>query len=180
MCRPDFYLRSTEGIKELDRDLWVLLETNGHGLTPRNLDSYEAAGVDAFWLDIKAYDPEVHRNLTGVGNQNILRLPEELRRRGFTLEVLTLFIPDWVENDQIARIARLVAEVDPYIPFTILAFFPEYKLRYVLRPGLDQMLSAYEETKAAGLHRVRLGNLGVFVHDEEEMERLTAAAPEAI
>lgn len=38
MCQPDFYLRCTEGIKDLRKDLWVLLETNGYGLTPDNLD----------------------------------------------------------------------------------------------------------------------------------------------
>ena len=180
MCQPDFYRRCAEGIKDLRKDLWVLLETNGYGLTPQNLDIYKEAGVDAFWLDIKAYDPEVHKRLTGVDNEWILRLPEEILKRGFTLEVLSLYIPGWVQTDQIAKIARLLADVDPHIPFTILAFFPEYKLKEVPSPTLDQMLQAYSATRATGLEQVRLGNLGVFIKSEEEMARLRAAAPEAI
>lgn len=148
---------------------------------PRTISiSYNRAGVDAFWLDIKAYEPEVHSRLTGVSNESILRLPEEILKRGFTLEVLTLFIPGWVETDQIEKIARLVAEADPKTPFTILAFFPEYKLKDLPYPSLDQMLSAYEATKTAGLKKVRLGNLGVFLKTEKEMNRLMAAAPEAM
>ncbi|RLA86686.1 MAG: radical SAM protein [Deltaproteobacteria bacterium] len=180
MCQPDFYLRSTEGIKALGKGLWVLLETNGYGLTPRNLDLYREAGVDAFWLDIKAYDPEVHKRLTGVENRWILRLPEEIRARGFTLEVLTLYIPGWVEVDQIERIARLLSAVDPSIPFTILAFFPQYKMRDVPPPSLDQMLSAYEAVRAVGLEAVRLGNPGVFLKGERDWEKLLSVAPEAI
>lgn len=180
MCQPEFYLRCTEGIKELDKGLWVLLETNGYGLTPQNLSLYRNAGIDAFWLDIKAYDRETHKKLTGVDNEWILKLPEEILKWGFTLEVLSLYIPGWVEIDQIGKIAHLLVEVDAHLPFTILAFFPTYKLRDVSSPTLDQMLAAYEVAKAAGLKRVRLGNIGVFVKDEEEMERLLTIAREAI
>ena len=49
-------------------NLWVLIETNGYGLTPQNLDRLHASGVDAFWLDIKAHDNEKHKWLTGCSN----------------------------------------------------------------------------------------------------------------
>ncbi|MBW1692122.1 MAG: hypothetical protein JRJ70_15520 [Deltaproteobacteria bacterium] len=83
-----------------------------------------ASGIDAFWLDIKAFDEGVHRRLTGCSNEWILQLPQEMRKRGFTLEVLSLVIPGWVEADQIERIAGILKELDPAIPFTILAFSP--------------------------------------------------------
>ena len=180
MCQPDFYTRTTSLIKARAEGLWVLLETNGYGLTPRNLDLYKEAGVDAFWLDIKAYDPEVHRKLTGVDNAWVLKLPREIVKRGFTLEVLSLYIPGWVQEDQIGRIARVLAEVDPSIPFTVLAFFPEHKMRDVPPPTLDQMLKAWEAAKATGLERVRLGNLGIFLKDGGDWEKLLKVAPEAL
>lgn len=85
---------------ELAPGLWVLFETNDYGLTPRNLDLFWKAGIDAFWLNIKAYDGEVHRRLTGASNEWVLILPEEILKRGFTLEVLYLYIPGWVESNQ--------------------------------------------------------------------------------
>jgi pyruvate formate lyase activating enzyme len=177
MCQPDFYCFCAEAIKALDLELWVLLETNGYGLTPQNLDRFKNAGIDAFWLDIKAYNRGVHRRLTGVDNKWILKLPEEILKRGFVLEVLSLFIPGWVETDQIAEIAALLAAVDCKTPFTLLAFFPEYQMKDVPSPSLDQMLSAYEEARAAGLEQVRMANLGVFARTKRDFERLEAAAP---
>lgn len=174
-CRPRFYLESAERIKAASDNLWVLLETNGFGLSPRNLDEYAFGGVDAFWLDIKARDEEVHRKLTGAGNRHILTLPEEITRRGFTLEVLSLYIPGWVETDQLREIGALLTRVNPDIPFTLLAFFPEYRLCDVPAPDFRQMREAYCAVRETGLRNVRLGNLGVFLKsgkDWENFERL--------
>ena len=177
VCQPEFYASCAEKIKDLNLGLWVLLETNGYGLTPKNLALVKSAGIDAFWLDIKAYDKDVHHRLTGADNDRVLRLPEEILDRGFVLEVLSLFIPGWVETDQIEGIASLLARVDPNIPFTLLAFFPQYQMQHVPAPTLEQMLSAYEAARASGLNQVRLGNLGIFVKSDEDYERLATAAP---
>ena len=120
---------------------------------------------------------KVHRRLTGADNDWVLRLPEKILNRGFVLEVLSLFIPGWVETDQIEGIASLLARVDPNIPFTLLAFFPQYQMQHVPAPTLEQMLSAYEAARASGLNQVRLGNLGIFVKSDEDYERLATAAP---
>ena len=180
MCRPDFYADCGRKIKENNLRLWLLLETNGYGLTPQNLDVLKGAGIDAFWLDIKAFAADVHKKLTGVSNEGILKLPAEMVKRDFTLEVLTLYIPGWVEADQIGRIAEITAAVDKNIPFTILAFFPEYKMKQVTSPTLDQMLAAYDEVKKTGLHHVRLANLGVFITSETQMAALLSHAPDAV
>jgi pyruvate-formate lyase-activating enzyme len=127
-CRPEFYEECARFIKAQTK-LWLLIETNGYGLTPQTLDDLKESGVDAFWLDIKAFDPEKHRWLTGCTNDHILKLPEEMTKRGFVLEVLSLYIPDLVETDELTKIAHTLKEVDPKIPFTILAFFPEHQLK---------------------------------------------------
>ncbi len=179
-CRPDFYAQCAEKIKKKNLRLWVLFETNGYGLTPQNLDMLKSSGIDSFWLDIKAFDPQVHKKLTGVANDWIVKLPGEMKKRGFVLEVLTLFIPGWVEEDQVGKIAEIVSAVDHNIPFTILAFFPEYKMKDTAKPSLDQMIRAYEKTKEAGLQNVRLGNLGVFIRSNTDLETLIARTDNAI
>jgi len=152
----------------------VLLETNGYGLTPENLDLLRDAGLDAFWLDIKALDPERHRWLTGCDNDRILKLPEAMLARGFVLEVLSLVIPGVVEADQIGGIAELLAAVDPEIPFTLLAFFPAYRMQDVPAPTVAQMVRAWEAAVSKGLRRIRLGNLGVFVRSDADLATLEA------
>lgn len=179
-CNPEWYCLAAEKIKELNLCLWVLFETNGYGLTLKNLDLFKKSGIDAFWLDIKAWDNETHKKLTGCENTWILKLPEEILKRDFTLEVLSLYIPTWVETDQIKKIAKHLAQIEPEIPFTILAFFGEYKLKDLNSPNLYQMLDAYRAAKDAGLKNVRLGNIGHFINSEKDYEILLQVAKDAI
>jgi pyruvate-formate lyase-activating enzyme len=175
-CCPDFYAQCAERIKS-HTQLWVLIETNGYGLTVNNLDILQRRGVDAFWLDIKAWNDKTHRWLTGGTNAQILGLPAKILKRGFVLEVLSLYIPQVVEGDQLDKIARHLAAVDSTIPFTILAFFPEHRMLRYRAPDTSEMIAAYHSAKTAGLQNVRLGNLGVFVRTEEDIDLLTRSVP---
>jgi len=172
-CCTEFYEECARLIKTQTK-LWVLIETNGYGLTPYNLGRLKASGVDAFWLDIKAHDAEKHKWLTGCSNEHILKLPEEILKRGFTLEVLSLYIPNLVESDELEKIARDLAAIDTAIPFTILAFFPEHQMKDFRGPNTKEMVEAYRKVKATGLERVRLGNLGIFVQNDEDRDYLIA------
>jgi pyruvate-formate lyase-activating enzyme len=171
-CCIDFYLSLTREIKIRTSNLLVLYETNGYGLTTDNLIKLKDSGVDSFWLDIKAYHPEVHQKLCGVSNERILQLPAQMVDFGFQLEVLSLYIPGWVETDQLSQIAGLISKTDPDIPFTLLAFFPEYMMYEVRPPHLDEMIEAYRAVKNAGLQKVRIGNIGVFARSQQDIERL--------
>ena len=171
-CCPEFYAECSRLIKTQTK-LWVLIETNGYGLTPQNLDCLKKSGVDAFWLDIKAFDGKTHQWLTGCANDRILKLPQEIIRRGFVLEVLSLYIPAVVETDDLESIARILVATDSEIPFTILAFFPEYRMKDFARPSVAQMVEAYQRVKSTGLKHIRLGNLGVFARTEADQTFLT-------
>ncbi|UCD89125.1 MAG: hypothetical protein JSW04_11895 [Desulfobacterales bacterium] len=168
-CCPEFY-GEFASLVHTHTQLWVMIETNGLGLTNQNLDYFQYSGVDAFWLDIKAYDVNKHKWLTGCSNQHILKLPEEILKREFTLEVLSLYIPGLVESDELESIAFTLKKVDASIPFTILAFFPEYRMKDVSPPTVQQIVEAYERVKNVGLKNIRLGNIGVFVRTEEDQE----------
>jgi pyruvate-formate lyase-activating enzyme len=160
-CRPQFYAECARLIKA-NTKLWVLIETNGYGLTTQNLDHLKEAGVDAFWLDIKAFEPKKHGWLTGCTNEHILKLPEEMIKRGFVLEVLSLYI----------NIAQILRGVDPHIPFTILAFFPEHLMKDFRSPTVFEMVDAYQAVRSVGLKNIRLGNLGVFARTKEDQAYL--------
>ncbi len=170
-CCPDFYVESTRLIKA-ETKLWVLIETNGYGLTPQNLDAFKAAGVDSFWLDLKAYDGTDHKWLTGCFNRHLLKLPEEIVKRGFVLEILSLYIPNLVETRQLKKIAELIFDVNPGIPFTILAFLPEHQMKRYKSPKVEEMVEAYTEIKSVGLRNVRLGNTRLFASSEQDHEFL--------
>ena len=170
VCKAEFYAEAAEKIKE-KTNLWVLIETNGYGLTPKNLDLLRDAGVDSFWLDIKAYDEKIYRKLCGTTNRWILKTPEWILERGFVLEVCTLYIPGWVEVDQIKAIAKIIADLDTEVPFTILAYFPEYKLK-ARSPTLMEMIRAYLAVEEVGLKNVKFGNIGVFAKTQRDLDIL--------
>jgi pyruvate-formate lyase-activating enzyme len=167
VCCPEFYGECARLIKA-HTSLWVLLETNGYGLTPQNLEYLQESGVDSIWLDIKAFDAEAHRWLTGCSNDLILSLPAEIRQRDMVLEVLSLYIPGVVETEDLVRIAQLLRSVDGEIPFTLLAFFPEYRMKGHRSPTAKEMVTAYRHLKATGLKNIRLGNLGVFARTDAD------------
>lgn len=172
-CCPEFYAQCTQLIKH-HTQLLILIETNGYGLTPQNLDYLHESGVDAFWLDIKAYDSKKHKWLTGCSNDYILKLPREILTRNFVLEVLSLYIPDLVEAEELEQIAFLLKNTDSGIPFTILAFFPEYRMKDFRSPTVVEMVEAYQRVKLTGLQNVRLGNVGVFARSKPDLNYLKA------
>jgi pyruvate-formate lyase-activating enzyme len=183
LCKPEFYIEATQRIKEASKDLWVLLETNGYGLTPTNLEAYAEGGIDSFWLDIKAYSEDTYRKLCGTTNAHILSGVEEIVNHGFTLEVLTLHIPGLVEKNEHEKIARLISEIDPRIPFTLLAFFPCYKLQSpeYRAPTVQEMVESYIAMREEGLENLRLGNQGVFLKSSEDQQHLVdTIGPEVI
>ncbi|MEW5759428.1 MAG: radical SAM protein [Candidatus Thermoplasmatota archaeon] len=173
-CCPDFYVQLTEKIKEKCKKCFVLFETNGYGLTPENLELLRGGGIDSFWLDIKAYDEKTYRKLCGVSNKHILSLPERILDLGFELEILALYIPNWVEKDELVKIAKLITTVDPYTPFTLLAFFPSYRLIENRAPNIFEILNTYTAMKEEGLKRIKIGNCHVFARSREEWSLLEA------
>jgi len=173
-CVPEFYAEAAERIKDACSRVWVLLETNGFGLTKQNLEVLASGGVDAFWLDIKAYDRELYRRLCGADNETVLKAPELIVDMGFMLEALTVYIPGWVEVEEFKRIAELLASVDPDIPFTVLAFFPAHKLSDVRPPNVLELAKAVAAAREAGLKKVRVGNVGMAAKTVEELRLLEA------
>ena len=174
LCQPDFYVEAAQKIKQHSNDLWVLLETNGYGLTKQNLDTFAKGSIDSFWLDIKAYSRDVYKRLCGTENAHILESVEEIISREFSLEILTLYIPGLVETDEHVKIAKLIADVDSSIPTTLLAFFPCYKLDVpeYRPPTLEEMATSYIAMKNEGVENLRLGNLGIFIQNDNDMELL--------
>ncbi len=171
-CQPDFYVRSFKLIKKEVPDIWIHIETNGYGLTPKNLEALYEAGLDSIWLDMKAYSRDTYYVLCGTTNEWVLKLPELIVDVDIVLEVVLLYIPGMVELKEIEGFAELLANVRKDIPVMLLAFFPEYRLRNAREPTYDEMVSAFKILKNYGLSRVKLGNVSVFCKDRACVDKL--------
>ena len=97
-----------------------------------------------------------------------------MTKRGFALEVFSLYIPDLVETDELVKIAQRLKETDSDIPFTILAYFPEHRMKDFRSPKVEEIVDSYEGVKSVGLKNIRLGNVGVFARTEKDQEYLVS------
>jgi pyruvate-formate lyase-activating enzyme len=172
-CQPNYYAEAATKIKEMtDNKMLVLIESNGYALTRKNLEILRDGGVDSYWLDIKAFDEKSYKKLCGTSNSTVISSLEIIVELGFTVEVLTLYIPGIVETSQHQQIARLIYNIDSAIPTTLLAFFPSYKLKDLRSPTFNEMMSSYSSMKSEGLKNIRLGNIGVFAKTEDQKENV--------
>ncbi len=81
-----------------------------------------------------------------------------------------------MEDGQIGKTAQLIAGVDDGIPISILVFFPEYKMKEIRPPALDDMVRVFRIVKEMGLINVKLGNCGVFARSSKDWEYLLQEA----
>ena len=160
-CQPAFYIKAFKLIKRETSNMWIHIETNGYGLTLKNLEVLYEAGLDSVWLDMKAYYEDTYRFLCGTSNKWVLELPALIHDMDIILEIVLLYIPGLVEVDQIEKFAEHIANIDKDIPVMLLAFFPEYKLSHLRTPILEEMITAYRALRRK-LNNVRVGNIGVF------------------
>jgi putative transposase len=190
---PGLIHHSDQGSQYTDQAYQALLKDHDIQASMNGVRNwYDNAPMESFigtlkseWVHHRVYRtrdearPDLFSTSKRSTNEWILKAPAEILERDFTLEVLTLFIPGWVETDQIKRIARLICQLDEDVPSTILAFFPAFLMVGTPRPTLSQMLEAYNAVKEVGLRNVKLGNYTVFAQTDEDWDKLLATVGQA-
>ena len=152
------------------RIIRICWETNG-SMSPELLDevmnlSLESGGCVKF--DLKAMDRNIHYALCGVGNKRTLenfaraarRIPE--RPEPPPLVAGTLLVPGYVDAREVKAIASFIAGLDPNIPYALLGFHGDFLMTDLPATSRKQAEGCLEAAKAAGLKRVRLGNIHIL------------------
>ncbi|MDR3568604.1 MAG: radical SAM protein [Syntrophobacteraceae bacterium] len=152
--------------KNPGRILRICWETNG-ALDPSGLKKMIGLAVKSggcVKIDLKAWNPSIHRALCGIGNSKILenfaRAAEWASKRPSppALVASTTLIPEFIDEEEIYGLASFIARIDPDIPYALLAFAPQFLLDDSPTTSTDQALACLKAAKLAGLTRVRLGN----------------------
>jgi pyruvate formate lyase activating enzyme len=152
-----------EGGEKILRICW---ETNG-SMAPRYLNqmvdlALESGGTIKF--DLKAFSNGLHQALTGVRNQRTLRNFARVAARVLErpdpplLVAATLLVPGYVEAAEVSKIARFIADMNPDIPYSLLAFYPQFHLSDLPTTSRRHAEDALDAALEAGLTRVRIGN----------------------
>ena len=130
--------------------------SNGNA-TPEALD-YIKPYTDCYKVDLKSMQQKNYRELGGQV-KHVLWTIEELYRRGFWLEVLTLVIPGFNDsNEELWAAARFIAGVSRDIPWHVTAFHKDYKMTDPENTSAAALIRAAEIGTEAGLHFVYAGN----------------------
>jgi pyruvate formate lyase activating enzyme len=106
----------------------------------------------------------VSQALSGVSNQRTLE--------NFTLAGMrfadrpepppviasTLLIPGYIESEEVKKIAQFIASINPDIPYTLLAYAPNFFMSDLPVTSTPQAQASLEAARQAGLRNVRIGN----------------------
>jgi len=148
------------------RGVRVCWETNGT-MHPRLLDKaveYSLRTGGCIKFDLKAFDEELYLALTGISGrrtrENFARAAQRRAARPEPPLVIasTLLVPGYVDADQVGKIAGFVASIDPRIPYSLLAFAPNFYMSDLPCTSAHQAQDAEAAARCAGLVEVRVGN----------------------
>jgi len=149
-----------------ERGVAICWETNGSAASHLMERAFELAletgGCVKF--DLKAHGEALHYALAGASNsltlKNFARAAARFAERPDPPPVIasTLLVPGYIDVEEVERIARFIARIDPRIPYALLAFAPQFYLHDLGTTTRSHAEAAETAARAAGLTRVRIGN----------------------
>ena len=157
-------LEEAENEKRILRICW---ETNGNFRSDLAIKAAELSMISGGIIkyDLKAYDENLYKTLCGTTNRQILKnfrvTGEQYYERRSEVPILTastLLIPGYIDAEEVEAIARFISEIDENIPYTLLAFYPEYMMRDLPTTSRREAERCYRTAKKY-LKNVRVGNI---------------------
>jgi len=148
------------------RILRICWETNGT-MHPRLLDRVVESALRSggcIKFDLKAWHESVHMALTGASNRRTLENFERVAARVSErpevplLVASTLLVPGYVDVVEVRPLARLIARLNPDIPYSLLAFHPAFLMDDLPKTSLAHMERCHSAAHNAGLKRIHVGN----------------------
>lgn len=159
-----------EKAKQDGRILRICWETNGYEKEEFAVRAAELSlrSGGNLKFDLKAWNENVHRALTGVSNEPSLKTFKLLGERFFkqrpelpVLTASTLLVPGYVDAQEVGRLAAFISEVDPRIPYTLLAFYPQYVMNDLPTTSKELADECFKVAKKH-LEKVRIGNVNLL------------------
>lgn len=151
------FMRDT-AVKFKERGFYTAMVSNGF---VRKEPLEEMTGfIDAFNIDLKAFNESFYKKLTGADLENVKETLKIIARKGKHLEITTLIIPD--RNDSLQEMeeqSRWISdELGEDIPLHLSRYFPMYKRQDPVTP--QSTLDSLFEIASENLKYVYIGNTG--------------------
>ena len=163
-----YAIKVSERVREKypDKIIRICWETNGsmHPAWLKRVFRLSMESGGCIKVDLKAWNPNIHRALCGFDNLQILENFKRLaqmaaaRKDPPVLLASTLLVPGYVDESEVFQLASFIAALDPDIPYALLGFAPQFCLEDFPTTSIAQAEACMDAAKRAGLRRVRIGN----------------------
>lgn len=156
-----------EKAKNDERILRICWETNGYWKRESAIKAAELSLTSGgnMKFDLKTWNENLNKALCGVSNMPTLEsfkmIGEKYFKERSDLPILTastLLVPGYVNVEEVRELASFIADIDPQIPYTLLAFCPKYVMSDLPTTSRDMAYKCYETAKKH-LKNVRIGNI---------------------
>ena len=148
------------------RILRICWETNGsmHPSLLKQAAELSLRSGGCIKVDLKAWNESLHVALCGVSNKRTLENFQRLA--AYSLErpsppfliASTLLIPGYIDAEEVSSIASFVASLNRDIPYSLLAFHPQFAMNDLPTTSRSLAYQCLEAAREAGLTNVRIGN----------------------
>jgi pyruvate formate lyase activating enzyme len=75
----------------------------------------------------------------------------------------TLLVPGYIDREEVAAIAGFIADLNPDIPYSLLAFHPQFFMSDMPTTSKTLANQCRQAAQDAGLNNVRIGNVHLLV-----------------
>ena len=155
-----------EAARREGRILRVCLETNLSMNLPSlkqfgELSMESGGGIKA---DLKCWSSEILYALSGIEHrlayENFTWLAKRHDERPEVpfARASTLLVPGYIDDEEIRSLASLIADLNPTIPYSLLAFHPLYYMEDMPHTKREDAERFVQICKEEGLQKVRVGN----------------------
>jgi pyruvate formate lyase activating enzyme len=112
----------TELFKEVKKlGLTCFVDTNGSIPLWEHEDLVDV--MDMAMVDMKSYDNEEHKILTGMGNDTVIENVKYLAKLNKIYEIRTVIVPEVLDNyNNVDKISKLIANLNPEIRYKLIKF----------------------------------------------------------
>jgi len=156
-----------EKAKAEKRILRICWETNGYmnSKLAESAAEYALESGGNIKFDLKTWSEELNIALCGVSNKptlaNFKMIGERFYEKRKELPMLcasTLLVPGYIDLEEVEHIAQFISEIDPSIPYTLLAFYPCYVMNDLPTTSRKQALECQKAAEKY-LKNTRIGNI---------------------
>jgi len=176
-CQPEFTFKFMKSVKKTKEKLGlkvfrICLESNGNfsWYWLRKIAKLSLESGGGIKIDLKtSQGSKLNIALSGVHNEISYKNFEKLvvyhqkRPEVPFLRASTLLVPHYIDLEEINKIARFISELDPTIPYSLLAYYPHYNMNDIGFTSKKFAQKCLEICRNYGLKRVRIGNIHLLV-----------------